>query len=61
MVGLISLLAGEIIYEVVKFIIMLLLLVGGVCIGRALRKRSDAKKAAKVAGEEVAAAAEINE
>lgn len=40
-------LAGEIIYEAVKFIIMLILLVCGVLIGGKLRTRSDAKKAAK--------------
>ena len=40
-------LAGEVIYEAVKFIIMLLLLAGGVVIGGKLRTRSDAKKEAK--------------
>ena len=39
-------LAGEVIYEAVKFI-MLLLLAGGVVIGGKLRTRSDAKKEAK--------------
>ena len=38
-------LAGEVIYEAVKFIIMLLLLAG--VIGGKLRTRSDAKKEAK--------------
>ena len=33
-------LAGEVIYEAVKFIIMLLLLAGGVVIGGKLRTRS---------------------
>lgn len=47
MAGLIGTLAGEILYEAVKFIIMLLLLAGGVLIGGKLRTRSDAKKAAK--------------
>ena len=40
-------LAGEVIYEAVKFIIMLLLLAGGVVIGGKLRTRSEAKKEAK--------------
>ena len=40
-------LAGEVIYGAVKFIIMLLLLAGGVVIGGKLRTRSDAKKEAK--------------
>lgn len=47
MAGMIGTLAGEILYEAVKFIIMLLLLTGGVVIGGKLRSRSDAKKAAK--------------
>lgn len=47
MVGLIGALAGEVIFEAVKFVVMLLLLVGGVFIGGKLRMRSDAKKAAK--------------
>ena len=47
MVGLIGMLAGEILYEAAKFIIMILLLVVGVFIGGSLRKRSDAKKADK--------------
>ena len=42
-----SLLTGEILYEAAKFIIMLLLLVCSVFVGGALRKRTDAKKAAK--------------
>ena len=40
-------LACEVIYDAVKFIIMLLLLAGGVVIGGKLRTRSDAKKEAK--------------
>ena len=47
MIGLIGLLPGEILYEADKFIIMLLLLVCSVFVGGALRKKSDAKKAAK--------------
>ena len=47
MIGLIGLLPGEILYETAKFIIMLLLLVCSVFVGGALRKKSDAKKAAK--------------
>lgn len=47
MIGLIGLLPGEILYEAAKFIIMLLLLVCSVFVGGALRKKSDAKKAAK--------------
>lgn len=46
MIGLISLLAGEILYEAAKFAVMILLLVLGVFIGSKLRMRSDAKKAA---------------
>lgn len=52
MIGLIGLLAGDILYEAVKFAVMLLLLVGGVFIGGKLRMRSDAKKAAKRAAEQ---------
>ena len=47
MIGLIGLLPGEILYEAAKFIIMLLLLVCSVFVGGSLRKKSDAKKAAK--------------
>lgn len=52
MIGLIGLLAGDILYEAVKFAVMLLLLVGGVLIGGKLRVRSDARKAAKKAAEQ---------
>ena len=45
MVGLVSILAGEILYESIKFVIMLGLLVAAVFIGGALRKKKDAKKA----------------
>ena len=45
MVGLVSILAGEILYESIKFVIMLGLLVAAVIIGGALRKKKDAKKA----------------
>ena len=41
MVGLVSILAGEILYESIKFVIMLGLLVAAVFI----RKKKDAKKA----------------
>ncbi len=44
MVGLASVLAEEVLFECVKFAIMLLLLVAAVFIGRALRKKRDAKK-----------------
>ena len=44
MVGLASVLAEEALFEGVKFAIMLLLLVAAVFIGRALRKKRDAKK-----------------
>lgn len=44
MVGLVSILAGEILYESIKFVIMLGLLVAAVFIGGALRKKKDAKK-----------------
>ena len=40
-------LAGEVIYEAVKFIIMLLFLAGGIVCRQTLRTRSDAKKEAK--------------
>lgn len=40
-------LAGEVIYEAVKFIIMLLLLAGGVVIGGKLRTRQTQKKRQK--------------
>ena len=53
MVGLTSVLFGEVIYEAVKFVIMLCLLAGGVFIGSRLRKKSDAKKAAKAAQNEI--------
>ena len=53
MVGLIGTLAGEIIYESIKFIIMLLLLVVAVFIGGKLRKNSDMKKAQKAEQESV--------
>jgi hypothetical protein len=49
MISLIGLLPGEILYEAAKFVIMLILLVVGVCIGGKLRGMSDAKKAAKTA------------
>ena len=39
MVGLVSILAGEILYESIKFVIMLGLLVAAVFIGGALRKK----------------------
>ncbi len=45
MVGLVSILAGEILYESIKFVIMLGLLVAAVFIGGELRKKKDAKKA----------------
>ena len=45
MVGLVSILAGEILYESIKFVIMLGLLVAVEIIGGALRKKKDAKKA----------------
>ena len=45
MVGLVSILAGEILYESIKFVIMLGLLVAAVFIGGTLRKKKDAKKA----------------
>lgn len=40
-------LAGEILFEAAKFIVMIILLVCGVMIGGKLRTRSDAKKSAK--------------
>ena len=53
MIGLLSVLAGEVIFESVKFIIMLLLLVVAVIVGDKLRKKSDMKKADKQAQESV--------
>ncbi len=53
MIGLIGMLAGEILYEAAKFIIMILLLVCSVFVGGALRKKSDAKKAAKEASSNI--------
>lgn len=53
MVGLMSLLLGEVIFEGVKFIIMLLLLVGAVIAGGKLKAASDARKASKAGGAEV--------
>jgi predicted lipid-binding transport protein (Tim44 family) len=47
MVGLMSMLLGEILYEGAKFIIMLLLLVLAFVLGGKLRANSDAKKAKK--------------
>ena len=52
MVGLVSMLVGEIVYEAVRFIIMLALLVLAVFVGGKLRKAADAKKAAKMAASE---------
>lgn len=50
MVGLLGL-GAEIIYESVKFVIMLLLLVAAVFVGGKLRKNSDMKKAKREAEE----------
>ncbi len=47
MVGLMSLLLGEVLFEGAKFIIMLLLLVVAVIVGGKLKSRSDEKKAEK--------------
>ncbi len=47
-------LTGEIIFETVRFLIMILLLVAGVLIGGKLRSITDAKKAKKAAAEEAA-------
>ncbi len=47
MIPMLSMLVGEIIYEIVVFIIMCGLITLAVIIGKNLRKRSDAKKAAK--------------
>lgn len=52
MVGLVSVLVGEIAYEAVRFVIMLALLVLAVFVGGKLRKVADAKKAAKMAASE---------
>lgn len=48
MVGLMSMLLGEILYESAKFIIMLILLVVAFILGGKWRKSSDAKKAEKL-------------
>ena len=47
MVGLMSLLLGEVLFEGARFVIMLLLLVVAVVVGGKLKTRSDAKKAEK--------------
>ena len=47
MVGLMSLLLGEVLFEGAKFIIMLLLLVLAVIVGGKLKTGSDARKAKK--------------
>ena len=47
MVGLMSLLLGEVLFEGARFVIMLLLLVVAVVVGGKLKTRSDAKKARK--------------
>lgn len=52
MVGLVSVLVGEIAYEAVRFVIMLALLVLAVFVGGKLRKAADVKKAAKMAASE---------
>ena len=52
MVGLVSMLVGEIVYEAVRFVIMLALLVLAVFAGGKLRKAADARKAAKMAATE---------
>lgn len=53
MIGAISLLAGELLYEAARFIIMIVLLVAAVFVGGKLRMASDAKKEAKKAKEDV--------
>lgn len=52
MVGLMSLLLGEVLFEGAKFIIMLLLLVLAVIVGGKLKTASDAKKAKKAKQED---------
>lgn len=52
MIGLESVLFQEVLFEAARFVIMLLLLVGGVCIGGKLRQIFDARKAAKKAESE---------
>ena len=52
MVGLIGMLAGEVIFETVRFIIMLILLVAAFLLGGKLRGISDKKKEEKKASEE---------
>ncbi|MDD6844305.1 MAG: hypothetical protein PUE32_01915 [Clostridia bacterium] len=47
MVGLMSLLLGEVLFEGARFVIMLLLLVVAVVVGGKLKTISDAKKARK--------------
>lgn len=49
MFGTVDVLVGEFVFETVRFIIMILLLVAGIFIGGRLRKMKDAKKAAKTA------------
>ncbi|MGN0327761.1 MAG: hypothetical protein ACI4D4_02145 [Lachnospira sp.] len=52
MVGLALSLGGEIAYEAVRFVVMLLLLVLAVFIGGKIRKGLDARKASKLAAKE---------
>ncbi|MBQ4284737.1 MAG: hypothetical protein IJB96_12530 [Lachnospira sp.] len=47
-------LTGELIFETVRFLVMILLLVCGVLIGGKLRAITDARKAKKKAAEEAA-------
>lgn len=54
MVGLMSLLLGEVLFEGAKFIIMLLLLVVAAVAGGKIKAASDAKKAKKSVGEQTA-------
>lgn len=49
MFGTVDVLVGEFVFETVRFIIMILLLVAGIFIGGKLRRMKDAKNAAKVA------------
>lgn len=49
MFGTVDVLVGEFVFETVRFIIMILLLVAGIFIGGRLRKMKDAKKASKAA------------
>ena len=58
MVGAISMIVGEVLFQAVRFIIMLVLLIVAVFIGGKLRKTADARKAKKLETEKKSEIAE---